>query len=53
VYVRPLKTIYKPETGDIVIGRVVNVESKRWMVDINSYQTAILNLTATFLLGGE
>jgi exosome complex component RRP4 len=37
VCVKPLKSQYTPNIGDVVIGRVVNVENKRWTVDINSY----------------
>ena len=53
IWVKPLKRRYKPSSGEIVVGRVVNVDNKRWMVDINSYQHAILNLAATTLPGGE
>jgi exosome complex component RRP4 len=52
ICVKPLKTNYKPDIGDVVVGRIVNVESKRWAVDINSYQHAILNLTSINLPGG-
>ena len=52
IFVKPIKSYYRPETGDIVVGRVVNVEASRWTVDINSYQHAILNLTAINLPGG-
>ena len=52
VFVKPVRTYYRPDTGDIVIGRVVSVEQSRWLVDINSYQHAILNLTAINLPGG-
>jgi len=46
VCVKPLKTSYKPDIGDVLVGRIVNVEGKKWNIDVNSYQHAILNLTA-------
>lgn len=32
--VKPLKTRYKGETGDVVIGRVVEITNKKWLLDI-------------------
>lgn len=52
IFVKPIKSYYRPELGDIVVGRVINVEASRWTVDINSYQHAILNLTSINLPGG-
>eukprot|EP00347_Sterkiella_histriomuscorum_P013306 403365220 len=52
ICVRPLKTSFKPDIGDVIIGRIVSVENKRWAVDINSYQHAVLNLTNINLPGG-
>lgn len=46
ICVKPLKTNFKPDLGDVVVGRIVSVEGKRWIVDINSYQHATLNLTS-------
>ncbi|XP_004495115.1 exosome complex component RRP4 homolog [Cicer arietinum] len=46
VYVRSLRSRYKPEVGDIVIGRVVEVAQKRWRLDINYSQNAYLMLSA-------
>ena len=46
ICVKPLKSNFKPDIGDVVVGRIVNVEGKRWTVDVNSYQHAILNLTS-------
>lgn len=37
ICVRPLKQSFKPDTGDVIIGRIITVENKRWSVDINSY----------------
>ena len=52
ICVRPLRQGYRPDIGDVVVGRIVQVDQKRWMVDINSYQHAILNLTSINLPGG-
>lgn len=37
ICVRPLRQGYRPDIGDIVVGRVVQVDQKRWMIDVNSY----------------
>lgn len=50
--VRPLRARYTPEIGDLVVGRIVEVQSKRWKVDINSTQTAHLLLSSINLPGG-
>lgn len=46
VYVRALRSRYKPEVGDIVVGRVIEVAQKRWRLDINYSQNAYLMLSA-------
>ncbi|GAB2278023.1 exosome non-catalytic core subunit rrp4 [Dionaea muscipula] len=46
VYVRSLRSRYKPETGDIIVGRVVEVAQKRWRIDINANQDAVLMLSS-------
>ncbi|GAB2210823.1 hypothetical protein Droror1_Dr00016109 [Drosera rotundifolia] len=46
VYVRALRARYKPETGDIVVGRVMEVGQKRWRIDINANQDAVLMLSS-------
>ncbi|CAJ2660648.1 unnamed protein product [Trifolium pratense] len=46
VYVRTLRSRYKPEDGDIVIRRVVEVAQKCWRLDINCSQNAYLMLSA-------
>ena len=37
ICVRPLRQGYRPDVGDVVVGRVVQVDQKRWMIDVNSY----------------
>ncbi|XP_022740624.1 exosome complex component RRP4 homolog [Durio zibethinus] len=46
VYVRALRARYKPEVGDIVVGRVVEVAQKRWRWEINFSQDAVLMLSS-------
>ena len=53
VYVKPLKARYHPEVGDVVVGRIVSVENKKWRVDVNAAHYANLLLTAINLPGGE
>jgi len=51
--VKPLKQGYKPDVGDVVVGRIVAVQKSSWTVDVNSYQHAVLNLASITLPGGE
>jgi len=53
IYVKPLKARYKPEVGDVIVGRIVSLENKKWTVDINAAHDANLFLTAINLPGGE
>nr|KJB14943.1 hypothetical protein B456_002G150000 [Gossypium raimondii] len=46
VYVRSLRARYKPEVGDVVVGRVVEVAQKRWRLEINFSQDAVLMLSS-------
>ncbi|KAK1504746.1 exosome complex exonuclease RRP4 [Colletotrichum tamarilloi] len=50
--VRPLRARYTPEIGDLVVGRIVEVQAKRWRVDVGSSQLAILQISAINLPGG-
>ncbi|KAI3882176.1 hypothetical protein MKX03_026986 [Papaver bracteatum] len=52
VYVRTLRARYKPETGDIIVGRVIEVAPKRWRLDINFSQDAVLMLSSMNLPDG-
>ena len=52
ICVKPVRSHYRPDIGDVVVGRIVSVDSSRWQVDINSYQHAVLNLSAINLPGG-
>ncbi|KAL2110927.1 hypothetical protein VUR80DRAFT_544 [Thermomyces stellatus] len=50
--VRPIRARYTPEIGDLVVGRIIEVQSRRWRVDVASSQLAILQLSAINLPGG-
>ncbi|XP_073144872.1 exosome complex component RRP4 homolog [Henckelia pumila] len=52
VYVRALRARYKPEIGDIVVGRVIEVAPKRWRLEINFRQDAVLMLSSMNLPDG-
>lgn len=52
VMVMPLRARYVPETGDVVVGRVVEIASKRYKIDVNSTRHSFLLLTAINLPGG-
>ena len=49
---KPLKSRYSAEQGDVVVGRISEVSIKRWKVDLNSRQEAGLLLSAVNLPGG-
>ncbi|CAL6376586.1 unnamed protein product [Bathycoccus prasinos] len=53
VSVKPMKAKYTPETGDVVVGRIKMISSKRWKVDINSRQEAVLQLSSVNLPSGQ
>lgn len=46
--VKPVKSRYVPQTGDVVVGRIQEIGRDRFMVDINSFQMAILSLTSVY-----
>jgi exosome complex component RRP4 len=50
--VRPLHARYTPEIGDLVVGRVVEVQARRWRVDVGAAHHATLQLSAINLPGG-
>lgn len=53
VSVKSIKTRYSGEVGDVVIGRVVDVQQKRWKLDTNSRLDSNLMLSSVNLPGGE
>ena len=53
ISVTPLKTKYQGEIGDVVVGRITEVQQKRWKVDVNGRLDAVLQLSSVNLPGGE
>jgi exosome complex component RRP4 len=53
VIVNPKLSPYKPEVGDVIIGKVNAVDKKSWRIDINAQREASLQLTSINLPGGE
>ncbi|VDP81057.1 unnamed protein product [Echinostoma caproni] len=53
VYVEPPKARYSGSVGDTVVGRIVEVEQRRWKVDVNSALYGNLALANVKLPGGE
>ncbi|KAL0965474.1 hypothetical protein UPYG_G00281750 [Umbra pygmaea] len=53
ICVRPLKTRFNGEVGDVVVGRVTEVQQKRWKVETNSRLDSVLLLSSVNLPGGE
>ncbi|KAI5121642.1 hypothetical protein M0805_001170 [Coniferiporia weirii] len=52
VTVRTLRARYNPEVGDLVVGRITEVAARRWKVDANARQDAVLMLSSVNLPGG-
>ncbi|KAG0151741.1 hypothetical protein CROQUDRAFT_650772 [Cronartium quercuum f. sp. fusiforme G11] len=52
VSVRGLRGRYRPEVGDLVIGRITEVQAKRWKVDAGGRTHALLMLGSVNLPGG-
>jgi exosome complex component RRP4 len=53
ICVRPLKSRYNGEIGDVVVGRIIEVGQKRWKVDIKAKLDSVLQLSSVNLPGGE
>lgn len=53
ISIRPLKSRYVGEIGDVVVARVTEVQQKRWKVNTNSRLDSILFLAAVNLPGGN
>lgn len=52
ISVRPLRARYNGEVGDVVVGRITEISGKKWRVDIQAKQDAILLLSSVNLPGG-
>lgn len=51
LYVKPLKHRYTGSVGDVVVGRVVEVQTERWAIEIGTAMLAYLHLGAIQLPG--
>ncbi|KAK7873129.1 hypothetical protein R5R35_006355 [Gryllus longicercus] len=51
--VRPIKKRYNGEVGDVVVGRISDLQMKRWRVDTNARLDSILLLSSVNLPTGE
>lgn len=51
ISVKPLKARYQGEIGDVVVGRITEVQQKRWKVDTNSKLDSVLLLSSVNLPG--
>ncbi|KAI9768840.1 MAG: exosome non-catalytic core subunit rrp4 [Geoglossum simile] len=50
--VSPLRARYTPEIGDLVVGRIIEVGTKRWLCDISAPHLSALHLSSINLPGG-
>eukprot|EP00037_Helgoeca_nana_P030565 m.378458 g.378458 ORF g.378458 m.378458 type:complete len:294 (-) comp28218_c0_seq1:918-1799(-) len=53
ICVRPLRSRYVPEIGDVVVGRITEVGQRRWKVDVHTRLDAVLLLSSVNLPGGQ
>lgn len=53
ISVKPVKGRYQGEVGDVVVGRIDEVQQKRWKVDTGSRLLSVLQLNSVNLPGGE
>ncbi|XP_030759105.1 exosome complex component RRP4 [Sitophilus oryzae] len=53
ISVRPLKSRYNGQVGEVLVGRISEVQQKRWKVDTNSRLDSVLMLSSVNLPGGE
>ena len=52
ISVRPVRSRYAGDIGDVIVGRITSVEDKKWKVDVNSSKDAVLLLSSVNLPGG-
>lgn len=53
ISIRPLKSRFNGEIGDVVVGRITEVQQKRWKVNTNSRLDSVLLISSVNLPGGE
>ena len=52
ISVKPIKSRFDGEVGDVIVGRIIDIGHRKWKVDINGRHDAILHLAAINLPGG-
>lgn len=53
ISIKPLKSRYVGEVGDVVVGRVLEVNQRRWKIDTSSRLHSTLLISSINLPGGE
>lgn len=53
ISIRPFKNRYQGDIGDVVVGRITEVQQKRWKVDTNAKLDSVLKVSSVNLPGGE
>lgn len=53
ISIRPLKSRYNGQVGEVLVGRIIEVQQKRWKVDTNARLDSVLQLSSVNLPGGE
>lgn len=52
ISVHPVRARYRPEIGDLVVGRIAEVQARRWRVELGAKTDASLQLSSINLPGG-
>lgn len=52
IIVNPIKSKFVGEVGDVVVGRIIKIENKKWRVEVNAYNHATLHLNSINIPSG-
>ncbi|EFC42010.1 predicted protein [Naegleria gruberi] len=53
ISVRPVRARYHAEVGDVIVGRISKLAGKKWKVDVQARQDAMLDLNSVNIPGGQ
>ncbi|KAF0977234.1 hypothetical protein FDP41_003887 [Naegleria fowleri] len=53
ISVRPVRARYHAEVGDVIVGRISKLTGKKWKVDVQARQDAMLDLNSVNIPGGQ
>ena len=53
ISVRPVRARYHAEVGDVIVGRIAKLAGKKWKVDVQARQDAMLDLNSVNIPGGQ